>query len=273
MMKSLSSGRQKAYVWAYALLSAAVILFFCTKSSPGYPINDWCDANIYLTIGKGMTRGQVVYRDLYDHKGPLLYALHALCAWVSFDDFLGVFLMEVLAAAAFLYYAWQTLALYGARRAAWVALPVLALAVYASYSFSEGDSAEELCMPLVAATLYFTLRYLRSGDERMSARGLMAQGALAGCVLWTKFTIIGMHAGLLLMLCIAHGVRSGSWRGAWRALGWLAAGFGLSTLPWLLYFGLNGAILPWLKVYFYDNLILYGGESMPLIERVKTILT
>ena len=78
-----SRRRQDAQVLAYALLIAAAVLFFCSKSSFGYPINDWSDANIYFTIGKGMTRGQVVYRDLYDHKGPLLYALHALCALIS----------------------------------------------------------------------------------------------------------------------------------------------------------------------------------------------
>ena len=76
----------RASLWrtfAVAALLAAVALLFCSKSSPLYPINDWSDANIYFSIGKGMLRGEVVYRDLYDHKGPLLYALHALCALVS----------------------------------------------------------------------------------------------------------------------------------------------------------------------------------------------
>ena len=114
-----SRRRQDAQVLAYALLIAAAVLFFCSKSSFGYPINDWSDANIYFTIGKGMTRGQVVYRDLYDHKGPLLYALHALCALISFWDFTGVYLMEICLAALFLTGAYHLMALYGARRCAW----------------------------------------------------------------------------------------------------------------------------------------------------------
>ena len=129
MRSVFSRWRQAAPVLAYALLLAAAVLFFCSKSSFGYPINDWSDANIYFTIGKGMTRGQVVYRDLYDHKGPLLYALHALCALVSFDDFTGVYLMEMLFAAAFLAAVHQLLRLFGVRRAAWLLLPVLSLLV------------------------------------------------------------------------------------------------------------------------------------------------
>ena len=177
-----SRRRQDAQVLAYALLIAAAVLFFCSKSSFGYPINDWSDANIYFTIGKGMTRGQVVYRDLYDHKGPLLYALHALCALISFWDFTGVYLMEICLAALFLAGAYHLMALYGARRCAWLMLPVLALVIYASPGFAQGDSAEELCLPLIMWSIYGVLRHFRRGGGRMPAGELVWQGVLAGCV-------------------------------------------------------------------------------------------
>lgn len=259
-------------VFAYAFLISAAVLFFCSKSSPSYPINDWCDANIYFTVGKGMLRGKVMYRDLYDHKGPLLYALHALCALVSFRSFLGVYLMEALLGACFLFFSFKLFTLYHLRQAAWILLPPLALIVYSAYSFSEGDSAEELCMPLVAASLWHMLSFFRSGQRRMSARGLMLEGALAGCVFWIKFTVIGMHAGLLLCLVLCCAVRR-EWRDALTTLGWLIVGFLLSTLPWVLYFGANGAILPWLKTYLYDNLFLYGGEDLSIGGRMRAMLS
>ncbi|MCI6378438.1 MAG: glycosyltransferase family 39 protein [Clostridiales bacterium] len=264
--------RRGVCVFLYSLAIALAVLFFCSKSSPGYPINDWCDANIYLTIGKGMTRGQVVYRDLYDHKGPLLYALHALCALVSFRDFTGVYLMEALLAAAFLCGAYRLLSLYGARRAAWLALPVAALLIYTSYSFSEGDSAEELCLPLLVWSIYIVLVFFRSGRPRMRRGALMGLGALAGCVLWIKFTIIGLQAGLVLALLLHHAL-SRQWREAFRAIGWLFVGFGLSTLPWIVYFGLNGAIGDWFRVYLYDNLFKYssGVQFSSRLDRIQTV--
>ena len=52
-------------------ISAAEIIFIavtgfltiliCSKSSPLYPINDWVDANTYLTIGRAMHDGAVPY--------------------------------------------------------------------------------------------------------------------------------------------------------------------------------------------------------------------
>ena len=258
-------------VFFYALMLAAAVLYFTTRSSPAYPINDWCDANIYLSIGKGMTQGKVVYRDLYDHKGPLLYAMHALCALVSFDSFLGVYLMEVLLAAVFLFFGYRMMTLYGSKHGALVLLPLLAWAVYAAWSFCEGDSAEEMCMPLVAASLWHVLAHFKSGEERMSAKGLMLEGALAGCVLWIKFTGLGMQAGLLFAMLLRHMVKK-EWKNSLRMIGWLLAGFALSTLPWIVYFGMNSAIGDWLGVYFYDNLFRYGGASMSLVQRGKAMV-
>ena len=258
----------------YALALSFAVLFFCSKSSPLYPINDWADANVYLTIGKGMTRGMVPYRDLYDHKGPLLFALHALCALISFDSFTGVFLMEVVQAAAFVYIAHRFFECCGLQRMSWIAVTVLAVAAYASYSFSEGDSAEEMAFPFIMGTLYGVAAFIRSGETRMSAKRLVLHGALAGCVFWIKFTMIGLHAGLLLALFI-RAWAAGGFQEALRTLGWLIAGFVLSTLPWVLYFGLNGALGDWLKIYLYDNLFLYSageGEAVGLAARLKAIV-
>ena len=253
-----------------ALLSA-VALLFCSKSSPLYPINDWSDANTYFSVGKGMLEGRVTYRDLYDHKGPLLYALHALCALVSHGSFTGVFVLEVLCAAAFLTAAERLLALYGAKQLRVPAVALLLL-VYASYSFQQGDSAEELCLPLMLWSMYALLRHIREDGERpMPFAAVMANGVLFGCVFWTKFTLCGLHGAFLLML-VARALKRRNGRLALRCIGGYLSGFMLSTLPWLIYFGLNGAIMDWLKTYLYDNLFLYsGGEATGLLSRVKDI--
>ena len=131
-------------VFLYCLLIAFAYLLVCSKSSPLYPINDWTDANAFFSCGKGMLAGRVLYRDLYEHKGPLLYALHALCAVVDSADFTAVYVLEALAMSLFLLATYQLLTLYGARRTALFALPLIAAAVLTSLSFQQGDSAEEL---------------------------------------------------------------------------------------------------------------------------------
>ncbi|MDD3214129.1 MAG: hypothetical protein PHY64_10665, partial [Eubacteriales bacterium] len=265
--------RSQWKVGAYCLLVAAVCLAICSKSSFLYPINDWTDANAYFSCGKGMLNGRVMYRDLYEHKGPLLYALHMVCALISYTDFTGEFIMEILSVGMFLLAAYRIMKLYTANNPALFWLPVLAAVVLSSLSFQQGDSAEELCMPMLAWSLYGVLQWARqNAPVRMSTGKLLLHGFLCGCVLWIKFTMLGFYAAWILGLMIYHFTRRNG-KAAFTAMGWFAAGVALATLPWLVYFGLNGAIGPWLKTYLYDNIFLYqDGESLGAAARIKAML-
>lgn len=248
-------------VFFYLLLVAAGCLLLCSKSSPLYPINDWSDANIYFTMGKGMAAGRVIYRDLYDHKGPLLYGLHALCALVSPLSFFGVYLLEVLSFALFLLSIDRMLALYGVRRVSFALLPILAMVILTSVSFQQGDSAEELCLPLLSWSLYGLLKYLKTeAPKPMAWKALVFHGVLCASVLWMKFTMLGFHFAWLFLVFLIQ-ARQGQWKAALKSVGWFAVGITLSTLPWVFYFGLNGAMVDWLKTYLYDNLFLYSGSE------------
>lgn len=247
----------------YALLLAAAALLFTSKCSPLYPLNDWPDANVFLSAGKGMLEGRVMYRDLYDHKGPLLFALHALCALVSSGSFFGVWLMEIALFTAFLLIAHRLLCLYCDELTAAWALPLLAVMLLTSLSFQMGDSAEELALPMMLWPLYRLMRSLRKEDGHTTRCQLIVTGFLLGCVFWLKFTLVGIPAAVCLMLAFL-GLRREGIRGAVKDIGRMLLGFALSTLPWVLQYALQGALLPMLKTYLYDNLFLYAGAAEPL---------
>ena len=107
---------KRAFPALLALLCATLALLIATSSSPLYAANFWTDTNIYFTIGRGMTRGLMPYRDLFDHKGPLLFMLYALGAAISDTSFVGVFILEALSLAAAVYAGWRTVSLFGEGR-------------------------------------------------------------------------------------------------------------------------------------------------------------
>ena len=46
-----------------------------------------------------------------------------------------------------------------------------------------------------------------------------------------------------------------------------------ATAPWLVYFGVNDALMPWLKTYLYDNLFLYqDGAVTSVAGHIKAML-
>ena len=99
----------------FCLLTAFILLTICTKSSFLYPFNDWVDSNCFFTVGKSMLNGKVLYRDIYEQKGPWLYFLHAGAYLISRKTFFGVYLLELCAGTVFLYFAAKTFELYRVR--------------------------------------------------------------------------------------------------------------------------------------------------------------
>ena len=238
---------------------AAVALVLCSKSSPLYTLNDWMDANIFFTMGKSMFSGRVLYRDVFDHKGPVLYLLYGLAACLHRTSFIGVLVLEIVAFTLFLHFGLRTADVLCRRslHPAWAALPAAAIA--ASRAFSHGGSAEELLLPFLAAALYGAVKTL--DDARpMPLRTVVLHGLLAGCALWLKYTVLGFYLIWVVLLAVVYLRRR--WAAQLgRSVAAYLGGMALATLPWVVYFGVTGALGDWFTCYFYDNLFLYKGEG------------
>ena len=235
----------------FCFLTAFVILTICTKSSFLYPFNDWVDSNCFFTVGKSMLHGKVLYRDIYEQKGPWLYFLHAGAYLISHKTFFGVYLLELFAGTVFLYFAAKTLFLYKAR-GVYLVLPLLGAAVYASRSFCHGDSVEELVLPIFAVCLYLSEKSF-SLNKTLSVRQWFAIGALAGLVLWMKFNLVGFFVGWALVPLYKTLRRNGI-SGVFKAAGSVLLGVLLPSLPVFLYFGVTKSFCDLWTAYFYNNL-------------------
>ena len=265
-MDSYRRKRSIAPLVSLCLLLSAAFLLVCTKSSPFYPLNDWVDANIYFTIGKGMMRGHVPYLDLYDQKGPVAFLLYGLASLVSGTSFFGVYLLETLAFAGMLYASFKTLSLF-TDRALW-ALPVLAACVLGSMSFSHGGSFEELMMPLFAWSLFDSIRYFKTEYPKPIALSTIARNAvLAGVMLFGKFTLLAFYIAWMGVVAVSQLVIR-KWK---RAVGGSLLFLGVMLamgLPWIVYFDANGALGTFFHYYFYQNMFGYSYLESPVLPNM-----
>ena len=95
------------------------------------------DAGVFLYIGNQIAEGDIPYRDVWDHKGPLIYYINAVGVALTPGFETGVWLLEaiaLLASALGLY--WLLKGVFGKLSAA------LAAAVFFAglcYSLSRGN--------------------------------------------------------------------------------------------------------------------------------------
>ena len=231
-----------------------------------YPTNAWGDAQCFYTVGKSIAHGKVLYRDIYEQKGPLLYFLHACVEWLPFESanpFLEIYILQVFCATAVLFFLMKILTLYlGERRRVLTCLPLLCVLVYCNRAYALGDSAEEFSLVMAAYVLYATLRMLRSEKHELSRHSLFAIGVLCGCVLWIKYTCLAFAVGALIVpLCVV--IRERNWRLLGRAAAFVSLGVLVASLPVLVYFAVHHAFDALWEVYFYNNIFAYSANARP----------
>ena len=194
--------RERGLALAACVILAALILLFTSQSSPLYPINLWGDANCLFTVGRVMKDGGVLYRDIYEQKGPLIYLIHALAACISDTSCLGGDIMEIPALAAALYAAYRLMRLRAGRACSLSAAAFFGAAFASCTALIRGDSAEEFCLPLLMTALAMAYAEYGRRAKPMRLKRLLACGVLAGCIATIKYTLLGALVGL----CAVEGV-------------------------------------------------------------------
>ncbi|SFU98379.1 hypothetical protein [Butyrivibrio sp. INlla21] len=254
----------------YFISCAFAVLLVCTRSSFLYPYNNWDDANSYFTMGKGMMNGLVIYRDLYDQKGPFLYLVYGIAYLISNRSFAGVFVIEILFAGFFAAEMFMILKLYCSEKVSLLSVPVLLAIVYSSRCLYWGGSAEELCLPLFGYSLYSFLKF--SGNTKQSIpplRVLFINGLAAGVVMNVKYNMLGFYIGLFFAFLLIY-VLHRDYRTFFKGIMIIASGMFLATLPWLIYFGANGSLGSWYECYVYNNVHIYSNfeDRIAVSERI-----
>jgi len=83
-----------------------------------------------------------------------------------------------------------------------------------------------------------------------------------------------MYIGWYLYFAVQY-IRCKKWKTLFQSILLIICGVATATVPFVIYFGLHGAITDWLTVYIYDNFFQYSSEGeqpTSVIPIVKNIL-
>lgn len=146
------------------------MLVCCAYSSPLFPYYTSGDSSIFMLIGKGITEGKVMYRDLYDHKGPFLFLIEAL-GW-KIGERSGIWAVECLFTCVSVFMIIKIARLLESDPF----LPVMGTAVVYLTYFSRGNTCENYSVPFVYICVYLVLLYMRSGNLEHPSRYAFVYG-------------------------------------------------------------------------------------------------
>lgn len=240
---------------------------FMTQSSPLYPMNYWDDVNCYVTVSRSMAAGKILYKDLFDHKGPLLHFINFPLSFLNHQSYLGVFVLEIIVCFFWLVFALKIVSLYiKLDRTCFIAVLPLAMLTYSVNAFHYGGSTEEFALPLLTLGLYIGLKSVK--EKRLpSLKDAFIAGIASGCLFWMKFTLTGFYIGFILFVIIRC-IMTRKPMAILKLGGLFIAGVIAVTLPVLSYFVFTGSLSYLYESYFYFNVFVYSGDTIPISGRI-----
>ncbi len=258
----MNKDRNKAILTVLICLATA---FACitinSENSFLYAIQGCDDAQTFMTVARCMRRGDVLYRDIYEHKGLYLYLIYLLANIISANTFIGVYLVEIIFYASFLFFSMKTVRLFSKNETInWIFIAALAIRATSNYPFRGGGQCEELVLPLFAAAIWLAfIQFSEYGRKDLSALAFPI-GVCFGIAFWMKYTLTGIYAGYTLAVLIFGIVKKDSGFVIKKALYFICGAFAASV-PALAYFLLNGACGDMWAVYFQKLVFEYRERS------------
>ena len=251
----------------YFFLAALITITLNSECSPLYAFNSWSDPNFMITVGKGVLKGYVPYRDLYEQKGPLLLFLHTIGAAISFNSFTGIWIIEIIFCTLFLFLSYKISRLFFSDRNILV-LPVLAALIFSRWAFQTGDTAEEFCLPLLTYAILFSLKMIQQ-QQMLSRKKFFLLGLTSGCVFWIKYSMTGFYIGLALFFLICS-LASKQFLCLLKRCFWIPAGFFSISLPILIYFIGNRSLSYLFTAYFNNNIFSYAKSDSLFFQNLRS---
>ena len=251
----------------YLFIVALINCSFLSQSSPLYPLNYWDDVNSYVTVSRAILAGKVLYKDIFDHKGPILHFMNVPFSMFNHQSYIGVYILEIIFCFCWLALALKIMSLFiRLDRMIFIAVLPLSMLTYSINAFHYGGSTEEYALPFLMLGLYIGLKVIREGRVPKLSEALLS-GLAAGFLFWMKFTLTGFYIGFIFFV-IYRCIKLKKPLEILKLSGMFIAGFGIITLPVLSYFMLTGSMSSLYEAYFYFNVFVYSGNTISIAGRI-----
>lgn len=251
-----------------ATFCTAFLLLLSASTSPLY--TDYCDgdSSIFMLIGKAISLGKNVYKDFFDHKGPILFYLNALGFYMTGTK-AGVFIIQCVFLSLTAIFMYKTARIF-TKTARSVLCVVITILAFAS-TISDGNLSEEYCMLLCVIPIYFAVKYFSIADDEPHPPLYNAvYGACFAACAFIRINNGVMIGGVVLVTLISELV-SGRIKSAFINLGAMFAGMAAVTVPILIFFAAKGLLGDMIFATFIFN-FLYAAEGAEQTGSLLSVL-
>lgn len=252
------------------VISVGFVLLFSYSTSPLYPFFYGNDPAHFMTVGKAWANGRIPYRDIFDHKGPIIYFIDMIGFTLVNNGKNGIFIIQIFlmfltSCAAFKIINDFTNSNFTSILGSLVFLFVIKI------NYTTGNTVEEICLPFLGWSTYGLLRYFKKKDIEHPIWWAFFYGITTGVCLYTRATNIMPICGFIIVISIKL-IYNRKVRNLIKNALMFIAGVIVVLLPFIIYFFVNGALGDMLYDVFIYNVEYMKKSSSWVVNAGKDTL-
>lgn len=175
------------------------MVVFSFRDNPFSNVLSGHDSSMFLYFGKGISKGLIPYKDMLDHKGPVLFIIQYFSVLIGFGNIsLGIWLVECFFLLASLVFLYKTCCLYTGNKvisatALVFLLPLLILC------YDGGNYSEEFALLFINISFYLFSKIVL--QQKISQVEYVLIGIFGAATFFIRVNMISLWAVFCLFLC------------------------------------------------------------------------
>lgn len=223
------------------------LLFYSVSTSPFTSNTYGTDSAFFQMVGQNMMKGVVMYQDIFDVKGPYLFAIQYLGQLISYGRY-GIFCIQIINLYCTLLIIDKTHELLCRKRDIKERIIVFTVFfVIFSFTIDCGNLTEEYSLLPLFLCVYLFFKYLKKEKGYSLCFGVM--GGMFAFLAFIRLTNAGLICVLASILFLNFLLKKNILRMFQAVLCFLLGG-GLVTLPICLYYASKNALADMLYATF-----------------------
>ena len=259
----------------YYIFLFIVVLFFALVGLSSSPLNKGItknDSAVFQIMGKGMLDGQVIYKDLFDHKGPIMYIINAIAYLISPQ--ICLFIVEILFIYIGAVFIFKTSKMFINKEISLIMSLLYLMLIFVT--ISGGNFTEEYAMTFTSMALYCIIKIIYMNEyENKILWGVIGATFALNFFIKPTYIAVWMAFGIIQFI---YSIKEKKIKELLKYVFYMIIGILVVTIPIMIYLVLNNDINDFINAFFVMNMkyskagILQKAKSFWLLINIYRYL-
>jgi len=244
----------KAEIFFYiAFLFVCVFILLRSPLAPFAKSTNGVDSSVFIYSAQQILKGQIMYKDIVDHKGPFLYLIDVVALFIFNGKYIGIWIFEIVSLFTASIMMYKTARFFAGKITSFFAVVA---AVFSLVQLLDGGNyTEEWALPFISIAMYIFIAYLKD-NKPLSIVRLAILSLTFVLTFMLRANLAAIWAGFGIVLLVKWIVEKKQ-KELIRSVLFIILFVLLFLSPFFLYFYSKGALSDAVYLVFKYNMFEY----------------